>query len=344
MRLVLIAPTVLLWCLCVVPASAEERDTPTDAVVLLARMGEPGHAALLSMLEVDNSQVRCQVLVVLTEHCKDLTPFLSVGANLLLTPGDPKVAKHAGWLVSRAGAKGEKVLLTKLDATRQRTRAWAVLNQAAPDLASRLLERLFTAQAPKQKHLGFDADGLRSTAIFGGRGGGAYRDCGGTDARLVGLQTTIINWSGHIIIRSVQPLYRVDGEIREGAVHGHQNRQRTRVLAKPGYAVGGLLVRTGHRVDGFAIVFMRVDQDRLDPADFYVGPWQGGHGGGGARLLGGAGLNIVGICGRRGADVDAIGLIEQLSKNKGCTKTEAARKEEAKVSEPASGGKPSATR
>jgi len=316
MKTVIAAPIVLLWCIGLVPASAEDGSTPADTAVLLARMGEPGHAALMSMLKLDNAELKCRVLEALVENSKDPAPFTSVAVDLLLTSRDLEVAKRAGWLVSRAGAKGEKALL--VGGAKQRRRFWPALDRAAPDLASRLRQGLVTKWAPKLKHLGFDAEGLRHTAIFGGRGGGRFRDHGGADARLVGLQTTTINWAGHIIIRSVQPLYRIGGEIEKGAVHGLQNGRPISVLAKPGYAVGGLLVRTGHRVDGFAIVFMRVDQDRLVPADSYVGPWQGGQGGGGHRLLGGAGLNIVGISGRKGCDVDAIGLIEQAPKGKDC--------------------------
>jgi len=151
---------------------------------------------------------------------------------------------------------------------------------------------------------------VRRTAIVGGGGGGAFEARAPEGALLVGVRGTTISWAGHEIVRSLQPLYRLDGEEHEGDVFGYANRTVVEALAKPGYAVGALLVKGGHRVDGLRCVFMRVDGDRLDLSDVYTGPWIGGRGGGAEELLGGSGRPVVGLVGRCGADLDAVGLLE----------------------------------
>lgn len=150
---------------------------------------------------------------------------------------------------------------------------------------------------------------LRATPILGGGGGTPFEARGPGGAPLVGLRHTTIVWAGHRIIRSLQPLFLVDGEIRGGEVLGRPNGEPRETLAKPGYAVGGLLVRAGHRVDGFALVFLRTAGDRLDRSDVHTGPWIGGRGGGEERILGASGRVVAGICGRHGADLDALGLL-----------------------------------
>ena len=52
----------------------------------------------------------------------------------------------------------------------------------------------------------------------------------------------------------------VDGE-RRGRLLGEE----TTAVAKPGYAVGAINTHTGLTVDGFEMVFMRIDGDRLTP-------------------------------------------------------------------------------
>ena len=52
---------------------------------------------------------------------------------------------------------------------------------------------------------------------------------------------------------------------------------------QPGYAVGAINTHTGLTVDGFEMVFMRIDGDRLDPEDSYSSPWLGDEKGGTPR-------------------------------------------------------------
>ncbi|NQT87610.1 protein kinase, partial [bacterium] len=147
------------------------------------------------------------------------------------------------------------------------------------------------------------------TRRVGGPGGGWFDDQAEEGGLLVGLHCTAARPFGHHILTAVQPIFRDQkGAILRGGVYGRGGKG-TEFIAKPGYAVGALEVRAGGRVDGLCAIFMRVKDGALDPNDTYKSPWVGGGGGGGTQL-GGTGRLIVGIQGRRGNEVDALGLVE----------------------------------
>ncbi len=151
---------------------------------------------------------------------------------------------------------------------------------------------------------------LERTSVLGGGGGEPFEAAGSGGALLVGVRTTTIVWAGHEIVRSIQPLYLGDGEATPGPVFGHPNGEVLETVAKPGYAVGGLLLRWGQRVDAVRLLFLRIGKGQLCPYDGYSSPWIGGEGGHTEFLLGG-GRGIAGVLGRAGADLDALGLLER---------------------------------
>src|SRR5205814_1409307 len=113
----------------------------------------------------------------------------------------------------------------------------------------------------------------------GGGGGEAFEDVPKDLSLLVGL--TGSNWI-HFgpTIGSVQPIYLTGEGIREGPAFGTTaGRTLWRVAAKEGYAVGGIVAKPSNVVDGFKVVFMRIDGARLDPKDRYESAWLGGSGG-----------------------------------------------------------------
>jgi hypothetical protein len=63
-------------------------------------------------------------------------------------------------------------------------------------------------------------------------------------------------------------------------------------------------------LDGFRVVFTRIKNGQLNPDDSYESCWLGGRGGGPEVTLSGNGNPIIGIHGRHGADIDAIGLVQ----------------------------------
>jgi hypothetical protein len=136
-----------------------------------------------------------------------------------------------------------------------------------------------------------------------------FRDIGPTESVLVGVRATYIERFGGPKVRSLQPIYRIGTKYYGGRIYGEMIGPVTTVVARPGYAVGGLVTHTGLTLDGFGIVFMKVDEDRLDPNDTYKSPWIGDKQGGGPGDVMSTGQLVVGLQGRSGSEVNAVGLI-----------------------------------
>ncbi len=106
----------------------------------------------------------------------------------------------------------------------------------------------------------------------------------------------------------IETVYATSAGLAVGEPHG-SGKPNQQAMAKPGYAVGGMEVRTGLHVDAVRVIFQRLTEEgRLDPDDAYESPWFGG-GGGGEQSIVGTGRPVVGIHGRSGDWIDAIGLI-----------------------------------
>lgn len=141
------------------------------------------------------------------------------------------------------------------------------------------------------------------TDAVGGGGGAVFEENPEGAPLLVGFRLTQNN--NHV--RSLQGLYRQGERLIEGQRSGNPNGETTELLAKPGYAVGGLRVRGGDRVRAFKVVFMRIAGPLLSTSDAYESDWYCGDESG-TLLLAGDGYPVVGLHGRRGNDLDALGL------------------------------------
>jgi hypothetical protein len=83
-----------------------------------------------------------------------------------------------------------------------------------------------------------------------------------------------------------------------------------RVQAPPGYAVGGITLRTGLNINGLSLTYMKIQGDRLDPGQVLVSNWVGDRTGGGEGFIGGGGAPAVGIFGSQDdTHVQSLGLI-----------------------------------
>jgi hypothetical protein len=147
------------------------------------------------------------------------------------------------------------------------------------------------------------------TLPLGGQGGGWFREVSPGRVPISGFEVTTFNYGGHIAVRSLRALCLGPGGYSGGETYGHPNGKPKTVVAKDGFAVGGIIARVGERFDGFKIVFMRRQGDALNPQDWYASPWLGGPGGDAPMPLGCDGRPIIGILGRCGAEIDALGLV-----------------------------------
>lgn len=127
---------------------------------------------------------------------------------------------------------------------------------------------------------------------------------------LVGYNIGEGGYNGRTIIKSIQPIFRTGAGEQPGAIYGDGPRRKN-VVAPPGYAVGALLIKTGDRLEGLSITFMKVVPEKLalDPKNTKGTDWIGGTGGGQARQVGGNGRLAVGSAIKSGSDIDGIGLV-----------------------------------
>jgi hypothetical protein len=170
--------------------------------------------------------------------------------------------------------------------------------------------------APDAKQFAADGDTSRSTPRRGTRThvagttfGTPFEDYAPEGAVLVGAQVSKGDFAGHVIVKSVQPLYLLKGKYVPGRRHGGSGGATARAIAKEGYAVGAVHAKAGLLLNGFELVFMRIQGNRLDRSDSYTSEWLGGDTGGGDYQFTGNGKPVVGIFGSYQNDVQGMGLI-----------------------------------
>jgi hypothetical protein len=144
------------------------------------------------------------------------------------------------------------------------------------------------------------------TAYFGGAGGAEFEDQAPSGAVLVGLKYSPKGAKG--CMKLLQPIYRLGEKTSTGAVQGGLEHGAPEIVAKPGYAVGQVVLMASDRLDGFKIVFMRQSGGRLLAADSYESAWVGVPLKGEPKTLG-DGSPVSGIFGHKGGEIDGFGLI-----------------------------------
>jgi S1-C subfamily serine protease len=153
----------------------------------------------------------------------------------------------------------------------------------------------------------------RRSQILGGLNDPEFIDQAPHGGLLIGMEFALGKQeNGTAIISGVRPLYRVRATEINGGWHGpSEGKDLSRHVARHGYVVGAISVATGNGVEGVSLTFMRVGANgRLDSRDTYESPWMGHKSSGSPVKLGGNGLPIVGLLGRKKAsNVSGLGLL-----------------------------------
>jgi hypothetical protein len=140
----------------------------------------------------------------------------------------------------------------------------------------------------------------RQTELLGGSGGSPFEKTSPTRQPVLGVRFRMGNWGGRQRVGSLEPLFS----------RGTAAAARDVILARDGYALGALEVDADEYVDAVALVFMRRAPDgNLDPSDSYTSEWIGSPTGNPTRTISGEGTQVIGICGRGAAIMDAVGLV-----------------------------------
>jgi len=149
--------------------------------------------------------------------------------------------------------------------------------------------------------------GWRSDLISGIHGGEPFREDAPAHYMLVGFELTMHNNENADVIKSARAIYRGPSGEFLGKQFGEPNGEVTRLVAKPGYAVGIIQAHAGSHVDGFSLHFMRLQGETLIAADAYDSPSFGGPGGDEINV--GEGKPVIGIYGIAGGNLDGLGMV-----------------------------------
>ena len=161
--------------------------------------------------------------------------------------------------------------------------------------ASRPVFRGFAPDAPAVK-----------SAFVGGRGGAEFEHAPSPRKLLRGLKYTV---GANGALCGIRPVFQGPSGDVDGGNAGQTARET--VVGRPGYVVGGMIVRGTDRVNTFKLVFVRLSGNRLVMSDRYESEWVGTRGGGAEMRLGDDGTPVVGLYGRAGNEVDGVGLMLQ---------------------------------
>ena len=156
-------------------------------------------------------------------------------------------------------------------------------------------------------------DGTKSD-IAGGRMDLEFKELVPAGGTLVGLEIGLGKQGPNTVVKAVRAIYSVGGKESFGEWHGPTAAdaitEKVKAVAKPGYAVGLLEVRTGAGIFGLSITFMKIVDGKLNPKDNYESDWFGAAIGVGPAKVGGTGEMALGFAGKKNADtISGIGLV-----------------------------------
>lgn len=164
-------------------------------------------------------------------------------------------------------------------------------------------------RTPSRLRLGQDGampemDHLQRTDKAGGPGGAAYSIVDNQRRPVRGFRWKMSTWFKEPTLAELTPVY----EARE-APTSELEAEPFLVMAKEGYAVGGINVIADKFVRGVQVIFMKLDGDRLNPEDKYSSDWIGAETSESTATLTNDGKMVIGVFGGKGAVMDSIGLI-----------------------------------
>jgi hypothetical protein len=136
------------------------------------------------------------------------------------------------------------------------------------------------------------------TELAGGAGGFPFELRSPTQQPVLGFRYTLGNWAGTKALAQLQPLFKPEPAADDT------------VVARDGYVVSGLEIDAEKFVQAVRVVFARRAADgRLDSGDTYTSPWLGTPTNRPPQTLTAGSLPVIGVHGRRGALIDALGLV-----------------------------------
>jgi len=172
---------------------------------------------------------------------------------------------------------------------------------------------------PKQKPDDPLPAGAQDTPLIGAQKTNEFREMSPHDALAIGVEYVSAETGGKFVLSNLRLLYAKPGTDKDESI-----------VARDGYVLGGLKVGTGKYStgvfpNGLQVIFIRQKDGVLDTSDTYTSDWAGvTPATGKEKQLAGNGERVIGICGRKGFFVRAIGLV--IQNPSGAAATQAAEK------------------
>ena len=136
------------------------------------------------------------------------------------------------------------------------------------------------------------------TPAVGGAGGFPFKRVDVLGRPVLGVRYILADWAGQKRVSLLAPIFAAAPGETPGTVS-----------ARDGYALGAIHVFASEFVDGVTLEFMKLKEDgSLDPSDSYKSETIG-TASDSPETVSGNGSRVVGIHGRGGAVMDAVGLV-----------------------------------
>jgi hypothetical protein len=143
----------------------------------------------------------------------------------------------------------------------------------------------------------------------GTRGGTPFEEIAPSGGTLVGFDLYEGRFGANPTAAGIRPIYQCGKAYVHGGLFGTAKASPKRLLARPGFIVGGLKFRAGLMMDGMQVVFVRAERNGAVSNDRYESEWVGNQTGGGAFEVPVQGGWPVGICGATGPELKSLGLV-----------------------------------
>lgn len=201
-------------------------------------------------------------------------------------------------------AKFLRTWLEKCPSEASQSRMW-LLQQIRPQLE--LLQRVDEADWLTYQELARIAKPDASapkTHLIGGDGGGVFEQSSETD-EVVGLRVTLQSYNGRDVISSVETIFQHEDGVRFAEAAGTRRHGQAELRAPDGWRICGIIACGSDRLDGLQLVLVPRKNAK---SQVRLGRWLGSRYGE-QRLLGRLDRQVIGVHGRAGADIDALGLL-----------------------------------
>jgi hypothetical protein len=144
--------------------------------------------------------------------------------------------------------------------------------------------------------------GATRSEMVGGKGGGPFVHVNASAQPVLGFRYSMGHWANREVLRQLDPIY--------ADTAAENDDQAKTIAARPGYVVGGLVVDTdGINAVAVRVIFVLSKDGRVHPAVHYVSDWIGIPSHKSVKTLAGKGEQVLGTFGRKGVNLDAVGLV-----------------------------------